>query len=294
MFSDCNRSLRRALRGSRSLTSLEAAGAHDLRFNRGRLERTFRILAPAVIGLTLCVGARAQTIDEARALTVDEIIDKHTAALGLDRLETPWMTITGSVTIYHPGFTFDAPFVLRLKHPNKYREDLKLYSDNTLIYSYILVYNGTTAWQFNSSNGQIRPVTDSATNDFLDLYEFLSPLTYYKAKGVTVELAGKEKVNGVVCYKLKLTMKRGTIIYSYLDAKSYLDVRCDAIGTLGGKPSVTETTYRNYKSFDGVLFPLTVEQKINGSPDHLTLKIEKIDFKRPIDDSIFEVTSAKK
>ena len=41
----------------------------------------------------------------------------------------------------------------------------------------------------------------------------------YKAKGNTVELMGKEDVEGTPAYKLKVTKKSGNIEYDYLDAQ---------------------------------------------------------------------------
>ena len=37
------------------------------------------------------------------------------------------------------------------------------------------------------------------------------PLIDYKAKGHTVELLGKDKVEGTDCYKLKVTLKNGDV-----------------------------------------------------------------------------------
>ena len=47
----------------------------------------------------------------------------------------------------------------------------------------------------------------------------------YKAKGHTVELVGKEKVEGTDAYKLKVTLKNGDVRYIYLDAETYLEIR---------------------------------------------------------------------
>ena len=51
------------------------------------------------------------------------------------------------------------------------------------------------------------------------------PLVDYKAKGHTVELLGKEKVEGSDAYKLKVTLKNGDVRTIYLDADRFLEVK---------------------------------------------------------------------
>src|ERR1043165_2982850 len=73
----------------------------------------FGMLMIALMGV--CLPATAQT--------VDDIVAKHIAARGLDKLKTvKTIVLTGRLT--GPGM--EAPVTVRLKRPSRYRLDMKL------------------------------------------------------------------------------------------------------------------------------------------------------------------------
>ena len=51
------------------------------------------------------------------------------------------------------------------------------------------------------------------------------PLVNYKDKGSSLELVGKEKLNGRDVYNLTITLKEGQVRNIYLDARTFLEVK---------------------------------------------------------------------
>jgi hypothetical protein len=66
--------------------------------------------------------------------------------------------------------------------------------------------------------------------------DFDGQLVDYKEKGSTIELVGKEPVEGTDAYKLKLTTKGGEVRYYFLDAEYFLEIRTEASRTIRGTP----------------------------------------------------------
>ena len=57
-----------------------------------------------------------------------------------------------------------------------------------------------------------------------------------KEKGNTVELVGKEDLEGTPVYKLKVTLKTGEVRYFFLDAENYLDLKITRTSKREGVP----------------------------------------------------------
>src|SRR5205814_8255603 len=104
-----------------------------------------------------------------------------------------------------------------------------------------------------------------------DQADFYGPLVEYKAKGHRVELIGKENVQGTSCYKLKIMLKTGNLMYQYLDAKTFLEVREELIHTVDGKQMEIEETVGDYKEVGGVLFAHEYDSNTKGSTQHYKL-----------------------
>ena len=128
-----------------------------------------------------------------------------------------------------------------------------------------------------------------------DQLDLTGSLYNYKEKGNTVEVAGKENVNNTETYKLKVTRKNGNVEYHYLDTKTYLPVRVQAIAKVQGQDFKQETLNSNFKQVDGLTFPFTVEMKNDAIPGggSLMVTVTKIDVNPQIDDTLFKMPAKK-
>lgn len=219
--------------------------------------------------------------------TADKIIAKHVAARGgLKKiLAVRTMTVTGK--LIGPGM--NSPIRVQLKRPKLFRMELDVQGKTI-----IRVFDGKTGWQINPLvKAETEILKDDNLNQIEDEAEIDSPLIHYRAKGHRVELVGKESVQGKDCYKLKLTLKTGTVMYQYLDAKSYLEVREELIRTVNGQESVIEESIEDYKKVGKIWCPHRFDSNTKGSADHYLFLIEKIEFNLPLDDALFKMPSTQ-
>ena len=87
----------------------------------------------------------------------------------------------------------------------------------------VQAYDGSKAWQIMPFMGKKDPelMSGDETKEMEETADLDGPLVDYKAKGNTVELLGKEKIEGTDAYKLKVTLKNGDVQTQYIDADSY-------------------------------------------------------------------------
>ncbi len=249
----------------------------------------FRFLAAAILCVPafLSIPAFAQDAE----LTVDQIVEKHTQAVGgVDKLKAiQTVTVTGKAVLM--GGQLEAPIVMKVKRPASMRTDVSV-QDKTVVQA----FDGSTAWMINPFMGgpDAQKSNDEDTQQARDDSDFIDgSLVDYKAKGNTVELMGKEDVDGTPAYKLKITKKSGSIEYEYLDAQTFLAIKSSGKRKQMGQEIDYESMPGNYKPVNGVMMPYSLSQKMNGKAA-MDLTIEKIEVNMPIDDAIFHMPEKPK
>jgi hypothetical protein len=215
----------------------------------------------------------------AYAQSVDEIVDKHVAALGgMDKLNGVKTVVTDrSLSVQGMEIPSKTTVVV----------GKAMRSESTVMgNSMVSVINGGSGWM-------IRPTMMGGTGEPEDLpaeqlkqqMGQLSPfgaLVNYKTNGSKVELVGKEKVDKKDVYHLKVTSKEGQTTDEYIDATTYLVSKIKA--TMQGQEG--EILFSDYKEVDGVKFPNTMEI-VGGQMGSITFLTNKIVVNGPVDDKIF-------
>jgi outer membrane lipoprotein-sorting protein len=233
------------------------------------------ILALAALALAGAATAQNETP------SVDEIVQKHTQAMGgADKLKSlRTVKMTGSATVAG----MEAPTVMVAKRPDKVRMDLTVMDQKV-----IQGADGSSAWMINPFMGgpDAQPMTDEMAADFRSSAELEGPLVDYKAKGNTLELLGKESVDGKPAYKLKLTRNGGRSDVLFLDAATYMQVKALSHRNLMGTETDIETLTSDFKEVDGFKMAHKIDQSANGNPA-FSMTVEKIEINVPVDDSIF-------
>lgn len=225
----------------------------------------------ATMSLFVSIGAYAQT--------VDEIVDKHVAALGgLDKLNGV-KTLVTERSLSVQGM--EIPNKTMLVVGKSMRTESSVMGN-----SMVQVVDGTTGWM-------VRPAMMGGTGDPEDMpadqvkmqlgqLDPFGPLVNYKTKGHKVELVGKEKVDGKDAYHLKVTTKDGSVMEEYVDATTYMisKISMPVNGQTG------ELMFSNYKDVDGIKFANTMEM---ASPQGmLTFTTEKVSVNGKLDDALFK------
>jgi len=246
------------------------------------VRRTLALLAlAALVAASIAAPASAQTLDD--------ILAKNLKAKGgLERIKAvKTIRMTGTMTL-GPGM--EAALVVEQKRPNSMRMEFTLQGMTG-----VQAYDGNVGWQIMPFSGRTaaEPLAEDELKGVQEQADFDGPLTDYKAKGHTVELVGKEKVEGSDAYKLKLTLKNGDVRYIFLDADQFLEVRMEGKTKVRGTDVESESTLGDYKEVGGLMLPHAVESGQRGSPQKMKMTIQKVELDVPIDDARFKMPAAK-
>ena len=221
----------------------------------------------------------------AQAQTVDEILAKHHEAMGgIEKLKAlNSMRVTGTIGV-GPGM--EAPFTMERKRPGKSRMEFSVQGMTG-----IQAFDGVKTWSVMPFMGQKDPEfgSDEENKAAQEDADFDGALVDYKAKGHTVELMGKESVDGAEAFKLKVTKKNGNIEFHYLDAETYLLMKQEAKVKRRGTEMDGETTFSDYKDVGGYMQPYSMESGAKGSPQKQKMTFSKIELNLALDDARFNM-----
>jgi outer membrane lipoprotein-sorting protein len=236
----------------------------------------------AVLALALAGPVYAQT--------ADELIAKNIKAKGgMDKIKAmKSLRATGHMSL---GPEMEAPFTMMLKRPNEMRMEFTLQGMTG-----VQAYDGKTAWAVMPFMGKKDP--EAMAPDDAKMVEeqsdFDGPLIDYKAKGNTVELVGREQVEGVNAYKIKVTRKDGEIRYLYLDPDAYLEIATDATRNVRGSQMEIYSTIGDYKEVNGVMLAHSIESGPKGSTQKQKMTVDKYEANVDIPENSFAMPAVAK
>jgi hypothetical protein len=237
--------------------------------------RTHKLLI-AVVATMISVSSYGQT--------VDEIVDKHVAAVGgIDKIKGI-KTMVMDRTLSVPGMEIPNKTLLVVGK--------SLRNESTVMgNSMIQAWDGVAGWM-------IRPTMMGGTGEPEDMpadvikqtqgqLDPFGSLVGYKEKGSTVELVGKEKVDSNDAFHLKVTSKDGQVTDEWVDAQTFLltKMKVDMAG------QQAEISMSDYKEVDGVKFPNTID--ISSAQGTITFITNKVVVNGAIDESIFKRPAKK-
>ncbi len=213
-----------------------------------------------------------------RSQTVDEVIDKSLAASGgKDKLLALNSLVTeGTLSISGQ----DVKIKVTQVHNKAQRVDISFGGMNGYT-----IQTKDSGWTFLPFQGQTKPeaTPPDVIKESVDLLDLQSPLLNYKEKGHTVELLGKDDVDGTECFKLKLVTKSGIEQTLFIDPVNYYTIKQITKTKAGGQEKEETATFSNFKKLDsGYTFPFSLTGFGPGE-----LKVTKIDVNPTVDLSIF-------
>ncbi|MEY4627886.1 MAG: hypothetical protein RLZZ595_212, partial [Bacteroidota bacterium] len=108
----------------------------------------------------------------------------------------------------------------------------------------------------------------------------------YKSKGHKIEKLDNEEVDGVSCFKIKMTRQNGNEIVYLIDPKSFYCIRTMSKVVANGQEVESVVNLSNYQKLpEGIVVPFTIEN--NGVP--APININKVVVNSPVDESLFKV-----
>jgi len=216
-----------------------------------------------------------------QAQTADDILAKYFEATGglkkWAELKSSKMTGVMSMQgMEFPGTIYSAA-------PNKQKVEVSVQGQNI-----VQAYDGETAWWINPfANALEAQKMPAEMSEEMVKQKFESEFINYKDKGHTVELEGKETIEGTEAWKIKLTKKGGDVEYHFFDTEYNVPIMMrTAISNGPMKGQNADTFMSDYQEVEGMMFPFFIESKVGGeSAQKITIKTVELNGK--YDDAFF-------
>ena len=213
------------------------------------------------------------------AQTVDEIVDKHIAALGgADKLKSV-NTMVAERSLSVQGM--DIPTVSTLVVNKAVRTESTVMGN-----SMVQAFDGTSAWMIRPTmmggTGEPEDMPADQLNQLKGQLDPFGPLFNYKEKGNKVELVGKEKVDKKDTYHLKVTTSTGDVTEQYIDATTYLLTKTKA--SANGQD--VEISFSDYKDVEGIKIAYVMD--ISNQMGNLAFLTNKIKINGAVNDTVFK------
>src|SRR6516225_3345562 len=225
------------------------------------------------------------------SLSVQQIIERNVAARGgLERWRAvgtmAWVGYIESAHARVPNMRF----TLEQERPNKTRFEVDALGQKT-----VRVFDGTQGWKLRAAQNVGPPDTQPFAAEELKFARagqgIDGPLIDSAAKGNLVTLEGLDEIEGHTAYRLEGRLFAGERDRLWIDAKSFLDIRCDRVvdgpGPAGLPRKGVTLLYRDYKTFDGLKMPSVIETSgdARSPPDRMV--IEQVVLNPPLDPWVF-------
>lgn len=200
-------------------------------------------------------------ISNSFAQTADEVVNNYITAIGgIEKINS---VKSAKMTGKFSAGSMDISFTRLYKKPMKMKMEMQIQG-----MTMIQAYDGTMAWMLNPFQGSREPekMSEVDAKSVKENADFEGTIVNYKEKGATIELIGKEDMEGTEVFKIKLTNKDGDVTNYYFDSGSYLLLKESYKRKMGEKEVSVEVFYGNYKTVEGLLYPFSVEIKSPDSP----------------------------
>jgi hypothetical protein len=224
----------------------------------------------------------------ASAQTVDEVVEKHLAALGgraaLAKLESRLMI--GTITLSTPGGEVSGSIEALAARPNRQRTLIKI--DLAPVGAGEVTvdqrFDGTDGYMLDSLQGN-RPITGSQL-ETMRAAVFPTQFLDYKERGAVVELKGKEKLGDTEAFVLVFTPKSGAPVRQYIDAVTFLPRRMIGTVEVPGMGALDQTSdFLEQRDVDGVKVPFLV--KSSSAAQSFTVTVTRVEHNVKVDPALF-------
>jgi len=164
------------------------------------------------------------------------------------------------------------------------------------------VYDGTRLWGHNFMTMEAEESDAESTANFkLELNDFPNAFVDYENKGYTVELLGKETIDGTETFKIKLVTEpqmidgkeEESVSFYFFDTENFVPIAMQAeIKSGQAKGMIAETKFSDYDEVDGLYFPFSMTQGVKDQPGQ-PITFSSIEVNPKIDDAEFAFPEKK-
>lgn len=236
-----------------------------------------------VVAAALLLGC----VEAASAQTASEIVEKHLAAVGgretLSKLTS--MTVTAMITLTSPVGDLSGTLELNqtsTKQRTRINLDLSAAGAGQMVFEQR--FDGKVGYAMDPLQGD-REITGDQLESMKN-EAFPDPLLDYEKRGVTVTLAGREKVGDRDAHVLLVQPKTGPAVRQFIDAQSFLVVRAVTdVNTPETGPYQQTVDFLDYRDADGTKVPFQI--RMTSPIQNLTATVTKVEHNQTFDPSIF-------
>lgn len=234
----------------------------------------------AFIGLSLCSYSQ----------TADEILNKYFENIGGIKKITAVSSVQMKANVAYGGMTIPVDMI----NTKDGKTLMKITFQGMEIVQ--MAFDGETSWGTNFMTMEAeKNDSEDSENQKRTASDFISPFVNYKDKGYTVELLPTETVEGVECFKVKLTKKTmlsegvevPNIEYYFFDKENYVPIVVEqeiASGEMKGQ--ISQTLYSDYQEVDGIYFAFSMTSRIKDGEGQ-TIVFDTIELNKEFKNSIF-------
>lgn len=208
----------------------------------------WRIYSLAALGCALNGCERAP-------LTVDEVIERNTHAMGGRAAIGAVSSIEIDLHIVDPEFEVDGKY--RAARPSRMRIDVMAGGKHL----YTEAFDGDRGWQWKGQGTAIEeksPKATAALRHGVELPGKLFGLHELRQRGHRIELTGRERIDGNDYYPLGITLKDGYTTTLCVDSRSWVIMKRRDVRPLHVEidptPTTIESRFSDFRKVDGVLF----------------------------------------
>jgi len=219
------------------------------------------------------------------AQNVDDVVKKYVVFTGGKSNWKKTKTLKTSGEYGYGGIKF--PFTTYSKAPNLYKfvvsAEGKYYAQS---------FDGEKGWAIDVFKNETSPrllmgSAASAMANEADV-ELENIFVDYKLKGHTITLEGKDTIEGMSCFVVKLIRKNGEVeTYYFEEQTSALIMKVAKSKNTELQGATLKTIYSDYRDVNGIKISF---KSVSKSNDQIILEvfIERVEVNKPIDDLEFQ------
>lgn len=160
-------------------------------------------------------------------------------------------------------------------------------------------FDGETVWSTNfQSMTNEKADAEDTENRKRSIGEYPDPFLNLDKNGFSAEYIGEETVEGVECYKIKLTKKPvladgvevENIEFYYFDKENFVPVLSESEVHSGpAKGQIAQSVYSDYQEVDGLYFPFSITYRTKGG-DGQTIELKSVELNPEVSEDLFLYT----
>ena len=197
-----------------------------------------------VVALLFLTHSVAVTAAESPSLTLDQIIERNVEAMGGREKIESLQSVEIQLHIKDPGFDVDG--VYKAARPGRMRIDIM--ADGKRVYAER--FDGEKAWQWQEGKEEKEEgaTPSAALRHGVELSGNLFGLHELQGRGHKIELTGREKIQSVDYYVLRVTLNDGYQVSLYVHPQTWRVTRRRDVRALHPDVDPTPTTIESRKS----------------------------------------------